>query len=302
MKKGFTLVELMIVIGIIGVLMGVILGVTSRSGDSAQAAKCMTNMKNLAMAVQSAATEANYYPVAGSVVRMQQSKKKGQSNTQATYSEQTGWISWNSRGVFDDEGKTTSRPSPNEISMYEKDDMTALYALTNGCLWKYTNGNRAGYTCPMHLKKKPGARWSYLMNARFGWNATSDHAYSSTWRFIKYGALAADRTLLFAEVPFDGPHSWMPENGASGTDGDAVLQYDGCDKTARVAKGGANGQEHIGANHKQGRDWFAHVAFADGHVEKIRALKDGEELKKLTTFLCEGRAYTEASGRYEELD
>lgn len=297
MKKGFTLVELMIVIGIIGVLMGVILGVTSRSGDSAQAAKCMTNMKNLAMAVQSAATEANYYPVAGSVARMKTETKRGQNST-TTFTEQAGWISWNSKDAF----PTTSMPSPSEISMYEKDDMTALYALTNGCLWKYTNGNRAGYTCPMHLKKKPGARWSYLMNARFGWNANPSHAYGPSWRFVKYGTIAADRTLLFGEVPFDGPNSWMPEAGAQGTDGDAVLQYDGCDKTARVAQGGANGHEHIGANHKQGRDWFAHVAFADGHVEKIRALKDGDELKRLTTFLCEGKAYTESAGRYEELD
>ena len=52
MKKGFSLVELLVVIGIIGILAGVLMGVFSGGSDSARAARCLSNMKNLANACQ----------------------------------------------------------------------------------------------------------------------------------------------------------------------------------------------------------------------------------------------------------
>ena len=53
MKKGFTLVEMLVVIGIIGILVGVLVASFSGGTESARNAQCLTNMKNLAGACQS---------------------------------------------------------------------------------------------------------------------------------------------------------------------------------------------------------------------------------------------------------
>lgn len=58
------------------------------------------------------------------------------------------------------------------------------------------------------------------------------------------------------------------------------------------------GNETIGANHVQGKNLFAHVAFADGHVEKLRIPFSGTikhpqvdegQLLSLTSWLCAGK-------------
>lgn len=300
MKKGFTLIELMIVIGIIGILAATILGVSNASGDSAQAAKCLANMKNLATAVQSYGMANGQYPVAGSVVRRSSSGSSAKGNRQTTYTEQSGWVSGDTQGAF----PSTSPATISSLGFMESDEERSHYAITNGALWRYVSGNLNTFVCPIHKKKKPGVKWSYLMNAYFGWSADSSHTYGNTFAFQRYGKLGdADRRLLFAEIPFQGPGSWKPEGDSGSTDGDGVLQYENCSHTARVAgENIADGTECLGANHKVGKSWYAHVVFADGHVEKIRADLDDNALKKLTTLLCEGKAIGFNGSEYEELN
>ena len=64
-KKGFSLVELLIVIGIIAVLGGVMLTQFSSSTESALATNCLNNMRSLCNAVLAEATKTGYYPPAG---------------------------------------------------------------------------------------------------------------------------------------------------------------------------------------------------------------------------------------------
>ena len=74
MKRAFSLVELIVVIGIIGVLAGVLFASFSGGTESARAAKCLSNMRNLAQAAISTATNGRkltwdtsyHYPLAGS--------------------------------------------------------------------------------------------------------------------------------------------------------------------------------------------------------------------------------------------
>ena len=54
MKKAFTLIELLVVIGIIAVLSAILLGTFSGATESARAARCLSNMKSLANACQTA--------------------------------------------------------------------------------------------------------------------------------------------------------------------------------------------------------------------------------------------------------
>ena len=65
---GFTIIEMLVVIGIIGVLLATLLPMMSGSRDSALSAKCKNNMKNLALGVISwaqANDEYGHFPAAG---------------------------------------------------------------------------------------------------------------------------------------------------------------------------------------------------------------------------------------------
>lgn len=303
LRAAFTLVEMLVVVGILGVLLAVLLGTMSGSSESAKAAKCLANMKNLASAVQSYGLAHGHYPHAGAIEKMGIDASQGIRNAKMKISEMKGWVSWASQGLYPAQGVQ----SPQTISMFTSDDEEALYAITNGALWKYVGGNSSMYVCPIHAKKaKP--RWSYLMNAYFGWSAQEGYAYSSLHNGIEYGKFgAADRTLLFGEVPFQGPGDWFPSGDAS-MDTDGILQYKGCNKApATAGKSRRDGNEHIGANHKSGKYWMAHLVYADGHVEKLRMSTssghqiDGSNMREVTTWLCTGKAFSLSGDKYEEV-
>ena len=90
-KSAFTLLEMLVVIGIIGVLMGVIISQFGGATESAKAAKCETNMKNLATAAHTYALSQSdgYFPTAGSY-------SHGYSNHKKHRKEYNNWsrISW----------------------------------------------------------------------------------------------------------------------------------------------------------------------------------------------------------------
>lgn len=137
MKKAFTLVELLVVVGILGILMAVLLGTFSGAGESARAAKCQANLRNLGMAVQACAMDSDL--------------KSQKAST---------WISTTSGDRDDD-----------FISPYGGTVEEREFALTNGYLWAAVNGSRECYMCPTHqvyarehnLGQSP--LWSYAMKS-----------------------------------------------------------------------------------------------------------------------------------------
>lgn len=293
MKKAFSLVELLVVIAIIAVLMGVILGTFSGGTESARAAKCLSNLRNLAAACQSYGVESYHYPAAGSFEWVKVYLDDG-AKARREYSECGGWISWNSQNAYlkDKDGKGPSSHQASggwNVSAYSPDEDARMYCLTNGVLWKYVNCNHDVYICPLHAQEKKTERpnWSYAMNAYFRWDHTRGSRpmpLDDSDKILRdYGReKRADRRLLFAEIPFmsDSP-------GLDGSDSpeksDSVLQYAGCL--------GCGTPEIIGFNHKSGkRNRYAHVVFADGHTEKLLepAEAKDEDLQKLTRWLCEG--------------
>lgn len=270
MKKAFTLVEMLVVIGIIAILLGVLIPALSGSSDSAKALKCMANMHSLAMGVQARAMESAYYPYAGSL-----QKYKAAVHDKGSVP-QHGWIGW-----------STDSASGSYISPYSNDDDARYQSLTNGTIWKAVGQNREVYVCPAHrerIKKvkggavKYGPCWSYVMSAYFYWDSEGKpRSYKFHGRHYERQANKS-KYLLFAELPFidNAAHQVEFSEGANKAN-DPVLQYEGCD---------GGGDEVIGFNHKQGkRETYAHVCFADGHTEKFKLPRSGN-VKKLTKWLC----------------
>lgn len=298
MKKAFSLVELLVVIAIIAILAGVILGTFSGGTESARAAKCLTNMRNLAAACQSYGMAHRYYPTAGSLEVMAPDEETGRMY----YHEHRGWIGWNSHGEFIGRKPSPSGSQAWHTTAYDDDREARTYVLTNSVLWEYVSCNADVYRCPghLHLKNKnipkPGPNWSYVMNAYFGWDSQHGPKIGCSKHYESLDR--ADRRLLFAELQFEEfGCTFSPVFEKSGEKCDCVLQYDGCL--------GCGEAEAIGFNHKIGkREYCAHVCFADGHVEKLTYPKDGlsdPQLRELTKWLCTGKDISFNGKQYEKL-
>ena len=301
MKKAFTLVELIIVVGIICILAAILIASFGGGTESARNALCLTNMRNLAAACQTYGMTHRHYPVAGSFEKIGLDESEGISNVKRKYYEIRGWISWNSQNAYASAPQSHVASYDWFTSCYNQDREVREYALTNGALWKYVSGNRNIFVCPCHKRACDFSRqpiWSYVMNSYFHWDKTKGaHAMDEGCWGIEYGKLSrADRRLLFAEIPFTNWISDPPKDTdtSSGTATDCTLQY-----------AAADGGEYIGFNHKSGTKLkFAHVVFADGHVDKIVLPESGLDVSKardLTEWLCKGKDISYDGTDYKEL-
>ena len=297
MRKAFTMIELLVVIGLIGVLMATLAVSFSGGTESARAAQCLANMKSLANGVQAYVGGEGRYPLAGSLEALGFDESQGVRNVKKVYREWKGWISWNSRETYKSRPQNHSSSMSWFTSTYSTDLDAREFALTNGAIWTAMSGSATCYRCPNHTRVLKGSNpnWSYVMNAFFGWDYSlgSDAVAVNDPRLLREYVTRADRRLLFAEIPFASYTGDTPNtDSGSGTACDCVLQY----------KGTGPNPESIGFNHKSGRDITAHVVFADGHAEKL-LYKEKQDVQELTRWLCEAKdvAYNASSGRYEEL-
>src|SRR5436190_7525092 len=62
-QHGFTLVELLVVIAIIGILVALLLPAIQAAREAARRAKCQSNMKNIALALQNFHSAKKRFPV-----------------------------------------------------------------------------------------------------------------------------------------------------------------------------------------------------------------------------------------------
>lgn len=294
MKKGFTLVELLIVVGIIGILAGILVASFGGGTESARNAQCLTNMKSLASACHSYGMAHKFYPLAGSVEIM--SIEKSGKSTEKNFWERPGWISWNSQGAYSRRTQSHASSLSWFSSCYSQTFEEREYCVTNGAIWRFVTGNRKIFQCPSHVikyKAKPPA-WSYVMNSFFGW----DSSKGSSYRPVGYEGRPfadlkrTDKRLLFAEIPFMGVEGHVNDSQSPGIECDCVLQY------------GDN--EVIGFNHSSGKKAkFAHVVFADGHAEKLTWPDSGmneSQVRELTKWLCEATDVSFDGKQYREVN
>ena len=309
-KSAFTLLEMLVVIGIIGVLMGVLVSQFGGATESAKAAKCEANMKNLVTAAHTCALEQKdgYFPAAGSFIYQWVNHKTVEMEDH----KRVGWIAGAER--------SNSGNSPFVAVPFNGDDNSVRHALTNGnagAMWKAMNRNREAYQCPVHanaVRKETGRMpgWSYVMNCWFGyetkagsdndsrrnfWGQTKSRLWTS--KGGKSGATDitrdASRMMMFSELQgadFD-ENGYAPINAkqyltAGVPQGDAILEYE---------KG-----ETIGFNHKTSKRGISgHVAFADGHVERLFYPRANACLPLLTKALCLGHEISYDGQEYKDL-
>lgn len=284
-RAGFTLVELLIVLGIIGVLSAVMMGLMGGTSEAAKATQCMTNLRSLSVAALNYAMQNadGNFPAAGS-------HKWTYYGGGTTYPERKGWVSWN---YPHPNAKSKAGGSP--ITFHESDEKLLLFAITNGCIWECGGKSQKSYVCPVHdavcLKtngRHPG--WSYVMNEAFGWASRGAGTPLSGWTGLSHGSVgpAPEKRLLFAEIQAYGAKgSNLESNYNGGGDrGDGVLQ---------------TASEQIGFNHVQkGGRLAGHVSFADGHVEKLLYPRDGV-IDQLTKWLCAGHEVSFNGTKYQDL-
>lgn len=297
MKKAFTLIEMLIVVGILGILMAVLISSFDGSVDKARTVKCATNLKNLHSAASSYAMGKNgWYPAAQHL--------PGYSGSRG-YSFRFGWL-----GSLDTVGgELKSSPTATQPCSFDSENEgDKRHCLTNGVIWRYTGNNRAVYMCPAFAEacknagiKEPG--WSYQMNARFGHIKNPGWFYTDIPPLKKQNSLERpDKTLMFAEIPTSTDGVQAGEKGLNdakkGNSMPTGEAGDGCLKTASY--GGMS--EAIGFNHRRAKQTIGHVVFADGHVEAVVAPKNAGQVVELTEWLCRGEdIIMDGTGNYKSI-
>jgi prepilin-type N-terminal cleavage/methylation domain-containing protein/prepilin-type processing-associated H-X9-DG protein len=287
MKKAFTLVEMLVVLGILGVLLAIIISNFSGATESANAAKCMSNMRSLVNAANAIGMDCGSYPMAGKCFR-----KSYAENGESILTPLPGWISFDRSG----------NPVPCYGTGNIEDDRYALMNGTQGKFWRATGANAEVYCCPSFTKnfiKKRGKKplFTYAMSAGggqvsfgFGANKTVDMQAVSYGGegIVNYGSYnRADRMVMFAELPIVESCKYDPLANPDTCDG--ALQIN--KKIGRYQYGNWTGRsEAIGFVHQDSRKrYFGHVAFADGHVERmVVPLKKGLQEDILTAHVCAG--------------
>lgn len=113
--RGFTLVELLVVIGIIAVLIGILLPTLNKARESAKSAACKSNLRQIGVAYTNYITSNRRWSKPGDILTL----KDGNGN-------QIGQQSW----------------------FYYYDTATGVYDPTGGFLCKYFNSKTDVYECP----------------------------------------------------------------------------------------------------------------------------------------------------------
>jgi prepilin-type N-terminal cleavage/methylation domain-containing protein/prepilin-type processing-associated H-X9-DG protein len=286
LKNGFTLVELLVVIGIIGMLSAALIAYVPGAVETGRAVKCKANLKNLSQAFSSFTinhtgnTDGADCPTAGSF----EWKSVDLYNKTIWYHSSAAWVSWTPGGQWPYPSRDVSmRDSMTASTFYEKNraesNSKAFYSITNGVLWSYLGKDAAVYICDTHKKvveRQLGGRVfrSYVMNRYFGYDDQNNPSTYRRWVYmdtVGQSGTAAIR-LLFTELP-----GQLGKSVSVATDnGDSVLD--------------PNDTEYLGFNHRIGKKWVAHVVFADGHVDGLVEPRGANttDLKDLTTQLCNG--------------
>jgi prepilin-type N-terminal cleavage/methylation domain-containing protein/prepilin-type processing-associated H-X9-DG protein len=179
-KRGFTLIEMLVVIAIIGVLVALLVPTFGKVREHGNRIKCASNLRQLHTAVANYAGEGLHYPVPVSW-----QWDVGVENSPII----RGWIHW----VGDDEDDDERRYYFEDPD----DDGKAATNIKRGQLWKYMRNQIKVYICPSHLHKNPDVVRSYGMSGQMYGDTEDVRTYGKN--FLASGMYRSE-VMLFAEI------------------------------------------------------------------------------------------------------
>ena len=199
-KRGFTLIELLVVIAIISVLAAILFPVFAKAKAKAQATTCLSNVKQLGVAVSMFVQDNKAYPDAETWVS-QLSDYTGNPKIFNCPADENGksYVSYNYNGLLvgaDQKGIQTSQmKNPVEVALF-----------IDGTAKKYPSGGVINYSGPAGAGAAPSSRHSFNMAYADG------HADSFG---SKTSLDATDTTSAFAQAFYLGAgYQWVYNYGA----------------------------------------------------------------------------------------
>ena len=280
-NAGFSLVELMVVVAVIGILMAIIMPTVGRVQERGREMQCTSNLRQLQTAAISYANDRSdgRLPRAYSSMRYSRGQSSGQGSTRR------GWVtSVDPGGEADGSGHSW---------WYERDGELGTASVTRGAMFRYVGavGDESVYICPTHSRlarriMEGDRRYvtrSYGMNVRLSERRLAN---------LQGGS----RTMLFADQGFEdiGQGRHLLSTSEDGHDDPDVpgpndshwdrhqfyhrrynTHVDGAIDAGRPDDVPQNRREWIGEYHgpragetgeNGGR---ANVVFVDGHVEQV---------------------------------
>lgn len=208
-NRGFTLVELLVVIGIIALLISILLPALSKARKQANTVKCLANMKQFGTALVQYTNEWK-----GAMPYSGWNDFPGNGNYGGGKGNAGGWPDW----LFDASSKIT----PPVASLFNFKDVK------NGAFYAYLNGANAIYRCPQDagpwLAQNSQFISSYVMNG-----STNNFSYGV---FYKVTAFHPGDAIMW-EIGTTGPDGNDPSNtpnepiSARHVKGTSILFVDG---------------------------------------------------------------------------
>lgn len=317
-KQGFTLVELLVVLAVIGILAGMIFPALKNGLSKANDEKCRTNLKQLHTACISYANEhGGDFPRA-------QSFEIFNSRTQR-YEERRGWVAWVPSDRDIDtlnsqwDGKKGEKSQSEELRHDRGRGDDARFGVEHGTIFEYMSESFEHYVCPASEKisfTEEGIYRTYAMNEFFyaphftsAWHCRkltrigTDEAFPYGDRDTKKSFVPeASKLLLFSEnvVPNYGSSEKGKFNTQRKNKGD-ICRHGDCVLVA-WEKGNVNTKEedYIRPIHQRRKQkeldsnkeidfGFAYAIFVDGHIEQLQTtFKIGDKDYNTLWFIIRG--------------
>lgn len=318
-KQGFTLVELLVVLAVIGILAGMIFPALKSGISKAHDEKCRTNLKQLHTACISYANDnGGNMPYAQSFERY--------SVQEDMYTCVSGWIAWTPKDHNPDtlgiSEQTKTRDSRSSTLYHDRghgDD--ARFGVENGMIFEYMNCSMKHYVCPAaekisidENKVKETIYRTYAMNEFFytesyqnWWNkrkltsiGTSEEYLYDDARTVRKRKPEASKLLLFSETliyPYNsdnGIYNARREMGNACRHGDCILvawekaNIDTKNTDVIMPIHQRKKQKDLETN-EEINFGFSYAVFVDGHIEQVQqSFKNGTKFYNTLWFLTRG--------------